>query len=341
MAQGLLEITGTLDVAQFWPSGKSDADTTKIVLAIGPNAFRFRPTANAAFQSTQAFVGAKVRAPGQGPKDVIVKGKVTIRLQGIDAPELHYRPPSALKPAQRSPQQTKRYKELNEEYRQPLAETGTKALRDHLFPHGPQLPCRMVTAVDEPGDVVDIYGRCVGDILVTIHGQNLNLNHWLVEQGWAFPTFYSSMSKQEITDLLQLSTSVRTRKDGVWKHWKKQNKVDAVNLKLIYRSKAAMPDPQEENGPVIMPKLFRRGSTWKINQMAKMVTGGFGRYLAAHPDDCYMTSQFLVSPHTAAHRKLHEFHKAEGTFSVRPDELVFQEKDATLVGHDGMPVTDW
>jgi len=339
MAQGLLEITGTIDVAQFWPSGKSDADTTKVLVTIGPNAFRFRATPSSAFQPTQAFVGAKVRAPGQGLKDVIVNGKVTIRLQGIDAPELHYRPQSALKPAQRSPQQTKRYKELNEEYRQPLAETGTKALHDLLLPHGPQLPCRMVTAVDEPNDVVDIYGRCVGDILVTINGQEANLNHWLVEQRWAFPSFYSSMSKQEISHILQASSSVRTKKAGVWKNWKKQIKIDVMNLKLMYRSKAAMPDPQEERGPVIMPKLFRRVSTWKINQMAKMVSGGLGLYLKAHPDDCYLTSQFLVSPYTATHRKLHDFYNADGTFRMRPDELVFQEKDATLVGPNNKPVT--
>ena len=72
-----------------------------------------------------------------------------------------------------------------------------------------------------------------------------------------------------------------------------------------------------------------------------MVTGGLGKYLTTHPDDCYLTSQFLVSPHTAAHRKLHEFYETDGTFSLRPDELVFQEKEATLVGPNGKPVTDW
>jgi hypothetical protein len=36
MTPGLLEIVGTIDVAQFWPSGKSDADTSKIHLTGSP-----------------------------------------------------------------------------------------------------------------------------------------------------------------------------------------------------------------------------------------------------------------------------------------------------------------
>ena len=341
MAQGLLEISGTLEVAQFWPSGTSDGDTVKIVISSGPDAFQFRADPNGAFRPTQAFNGAKVRAPGQGPKDVIMKNKVTVRFQGIDAPELHYRPASVLKPAQRTDAQTTRYKVLNEDYRQPLAETGTKALRDFLQPHGPQVACRMVTAVDEPNEVVDVYGRCVGDVIVHIGGQDITLNHWLVEQGWAFPTFYSSMSKEEILHIQQLSTPVRVNKNGVWKNWKPQAKVDALNLKLLFRRKAAAPIIAEENGPVIMPKLFRRASTWQINRMAKMVTGSLGSYLAAHSDDCYLTRQFLDGRYSAPHRKLHEFYRADGTFRLRPDELVFQERESTLIGSNGKPVTNW
>lgn len=40
MAQGPFEVTGTLDLNQFWPSGESDGDTTKVVVKAG--AFRFR-----------------------------------------------------------------------------------------------------------------------------------------------------------------------------------------------------------------------------------------------------------------------------------------------------------
>lgn len=39
---GVLVIDATVDVAQFWPSGESDADTVKLTLSSPGNAFRFR-----------------------------------------------------------------------------------------------------------------------------------------------------------------------------------------------------------------------------------------------------------------------------------------------------------
>ena len=32
MPVGLLEVEGTIKVSQFWPEGRSDADTTKVVV---------------------------------------------------------------------------------------------------------------------------------------------------------------------------------------------------------------------------------------------------------------------------------------------------------------------
>src|SRR5437773_795653 len=90
MTKGLLEVSGTIDLAQFWPAGESDADTVKVLLS-SPNAFRFTPHAGAPSKVTHAFEGATVK--GKVSKSAIDnKNRVTIRLQGIDAPELHYRP---------------------------------------------------------------------------------------------------------------------------------------------------------------------------------------------------------------------------------------------------------
>ncbi len=169
MVQGLLEINGTIDVAQFWPTSTSDTDTAKILVNVDSNAFHYRKTPTDPFKPAQAFIGAKVHAPGQGTKAVIVKDRVTGRLQGVAATELHDRPQSVLKASQRTEQQTKRFKELDHDYRQPLGETSTQALHRFLQPLGPQLTCRMITAVGKPSEVVDVYGRCVGDIEVSLN----------------------------------------------------------------------------------------------------------------------------------------------------------------------------
>jgi len=52
MATGLLEVSGTLDVNQFWPNGESDGDTAKVV--VGAGAFRFRAKPNVPLQAMHA-----------------------------------------------------------------------------------------------------------------------------------------------------------------------------------------------------------------------------------------------------------------------------------------------
>ncbi|WP_035358497.1 hypothetical protein [Edaphobacter aggregans] len=107
MADGLLEVDGSIDLSQFWPVGSSDADTTRIRVDVTAGAFRFRPNSGAPFRVTHAFENAKVK--GTATYDAIKNGKVTVRLQGIDAPELHYRPAAQKKKADQTNAQHKLY----------------------------------------------------------------------------------------------------------------------------------------------------------------------------------------------------------------------------------------
>src|SRR5688572_23516074 len=50
MAQGCLEVSGKIDLAQFWPDGDADADTTRVKVTVGANAFRFRKDNRSSFQ---------------------------------------------------------------------------------------------------------------------------------------------------------------------------------------------------------------------------------------------------------------------------------------------------
>ena len=69
---GLLEVTGTLDPKQFWPSGSADGDTAHVRVV--------RVTFNG--KATHAFHGAHVR--GRIQKGAIdPHGGITVLLQGI------------------------------------------------------------------------------------------------------------------------------------------------------------------------------------------------------------------------------------------------------------------
>src|SRR4029453_12454208 len=239
-AVGLLEILGTIDLQQFWPAGLSDADTSKVKVTVGTNSFRFRKTPADGFVVTHVFDDAVVK--GKVSKPAIDKeSRVTVRLQGIDAPELPYRPSAELKKTVRTAEQQRLYLDWNLEYRQRLAETATVELREFLQ-RGDQdpLPCVVRTAVDEPGDAFDTYGRLVGDIYVTIAGAETDVNLWLVEQGWAFPAFYNSMSNEEIDRFYAAGRDAAKDKRGVGGIYEKT--IGRPDFDLDFERKKAGPD---------------------------------------------------------------------------------------------------
>src|SRR5437588_147250 len=130
MPTGLLEVTGTIDLSQFWPSGESDADTVKV--QVGTNSFRFAARAGNPSTVTHAFNGAQVH--GKVTKEAIDKqNRVTIRLQAVGAPELHYRP-TAPTLNKKKPTTTQRaaFNAANGNFRQDLGETATIELFNFL-----------------------------------------------------------------------------------------------------------------------------------------------------------------------------------------------------------------
>ena len=336
MSKGLLELSGTIDLAQFWPVGQSDADTVKVLMS-GPNAFRFTPHPGAQSKVTHAFEGATVKGKVSKPA-IDNKNRVTIRLQGIDAPELHYRPTApTLNGNKPTAEQRAKFNAANGNFRQKFGETTTIALGTFLAKAGGSpLRCVVRTGVDEPSEVFDTFGRMVGDIFVTVGGVEQNVNHWLCRKGWAFPTFYSSMTKQEIDDLIKLSESARNAKAGIWK--RTTSDLSLFDRTLLFRNKGT-PDPANDDGRVFFPKLFRRRSTFGIAQTAKMVSGLFKNYLKMEPDACFETADFLSQGVTAATpRHLDEFVSPATRFTVGPKDRVFQENKSRVVGKNGKPV---
>ena len=223
---GTLQINGQLDLKKFWPTGKSDADTTKLILNVDKSSFKFQKKSTSPFKIIHDFEGAYL---SKGFKDGIEKkqpvinilkasSNVTIRLQGIDAPELHYKiyfndylgnlPKNHPFVQDRIiPAAIKTQLDINNkpEYRQLFGETATIELVKFLKQAngtGTLINCTVESTVERPRDVIDKYGRIVGDIFVSVNGEKINVNFWQLENGWAFPSVYNSMTDGEINSVL-------------------------------------------------------------------------------------------------------------------------------------------
>src|SRR5438477_7983983 len=234
---GLLRVKGTIDVGQFWPKGTSDADTAVILVGVqATNAFQFQEKPGGPFKTTHAFEGALLHGRQGAKAPLDSQGRVRVRLQGIDAPELHYQP-SPLGKSLKASLATKvldAYRALCHKYRQRWAESAAFALLNFVSQSAkPVIACTVTTVVNEPTDVFDTYARLVGDIWI----RQKNVNLWLVREGWVYPSFYDSMKATEINAVLKAWTMGKP-KGRVAKALAKS--VGTLDWKLLYRSGASM-----------------------------------------------------------------------------------------------------
>lgn len=335
---GLVVVEGTIDITQFWPGGESDGDTTKVL--VGRVAYAADEDPGSA-KTTRIFEGAKVR--GKGTKEAIdKKGRITVRWQATDTTELHYRALAEVKKGDPDAEAKRAaFKAVSKNFRQRLAETATVRLHEKLqsLAGGADvIPCRVTTFVAAPNEVFDTYGRFIGDIIVgSGTGAEVNLNRWMLENGWAFPTFYASMRDTEIEACLAAVKQAKGK--GLWRHYSQD--VGTFDWDLVYDK---LPfDAKADAGPVVMPKVYRRSVAYHTNKKAKLITGRFESYLAAKdPPETYMrTDDFLSDGITAApHRPFSELFK-NGKFAAKPQDLVFSESPSQLVDANGKKITAW
>lgn len=328
-----------MDLAQFWQEGKSDADTVKVLIKTR-DAFQYRSNTNTPFKVTHVFENSKV--VGKVKKSPIdTKGYLTIRLQGIDAPELHYSPSPISKKEKNicTKDQLDTFKNLNKEYRQHFGETATVKLHDLLKELGSNiLECTVKTAVNEPNDVFDTYGRFIGDVIVKSNNKELNINRWLVENGWAFPTFYVSMSSEEIIDITMAAKQGHKNKNGIWKHYSAN--VGKFDFDLTFRNHG-QPDAKSDVGQVIMPKIFRRQCTYSAYQKAKIFRGSFVSYLTKHQDACFLTKDILKKGISASKPYFFNMFFENSKFTKQPQDLTLSEKPSTLIDASGKKILKW
>lgn len=341
MAKGLLEVKGTIAVAQFWPTGKSDADTASIIVDVEGNSFRFKPHPGAPFAVTHFWKDAVVVGRQRKPP-VNDNGKMTIRLQGIDAPELHYRPSPLSRQEKEGASAAKlaAFKAVNKSYRQLLGATATKALHDFVNHSGAEtIDCRVLSRVDKPNEVFDTYARFVGDIEIRHGGADVNINRWLLENGWAFPGFYASMLDDEITSQRALAADAKRARKGIWRSYTRT--IGNFDFDIHEPKKNEIEVLDDDRGPVIFPKLYRRQTNWAARKKARIVGGGLQAFLGSQPDACYETDDYLENGVSSATR--HDFVDfiEGGRAKFDPDGLVFAEAKSKILGPDGELVTEF
>src|SRR6185503_17383914 len=124
--------------------------------------------------------------------------------------------------------------------------------------------------------------------------------------------------------------------------WKKyQKKIPAFDPSLVFR-RGGPPAPAADLGPLTLPKLFRRQTTWWAYKQAGVTSKNFKGYLGEKRDELMLTNEFLGSGvHSTATRFLDDFLKPDGTFTLRPEDMVFKEKSSTLVDATGKKITSW
>lgn len=88
------------------------------------------------------------------------------------------------------------------EFRQPFGAGAANALHKHLQSFlgagpGTVIDATFVTQINTPNEAVDSHGRFVGDILVGTAAAK-SINTWLVENGWALPLVYDSMTDNDL-----------------------------------------------------------------------------------------------------------------------------------------------
>jgi endonuclease YncB( thermonuclease family) len=338
MPKGMLTVVGSLDISQFWPASKgnnsSDGDT--VHLKVDPTtSFLFSSAPGKKPKVAKAFVGAYVVDHNQKKNVITSKSEIKIRLQGIDTPELHY-------PVIGAGKWDPSKKPLASEYRQPYGAGAANALHAYLQTFitggGTMLHARFVTQIDKPADAIDSHGRFVGDIVIGTAASK-SINTWLVENGWAYPLFYDSMTAAEVNTLVSAWNNGKTLAARPGKSIQKplQPFNPSVNV-----NNAKLPD----GGKLNYPKIFRRqaafwtqipGTLSGADFFAKLKKGQKGKSDLAYPLAYFLANITKLKPKNRV--PLWSKIGAQGQSNFAPPDLVYKEDASRLLKANGQPVT--
>lgn len=322
-----LNIRGTIDVSQFWPDGKSDADTTKVIVSVQPGDIRVRKAGQSQFKPTQAYKDAVIvqgtkKDGDRDVKPVIKNGQITVRLQRIDAPELHYRPDP------RGSGGKLKGTGLVTDYRQHQAETATRRVGQFLKTFGStKVDCTFTSELNPkegPSAAIDRYGRFVGDIILP---DGINLNLWLLEQGLSVIALYDSMLPHEIDESIAAWQAGQKLADGITRLYSARFLKFDPSLKL--RSGTAS-GPIEGKQRFMHPKFYRRQTTWWAFNQADIFEGDFLDWLESKDEQCWYLPEFRDKGARATKYPLYDRQFDGDGISWGPEDFIFAESASSI-----------
>jgi endonuclease YncB( thermonuclease family) len=244
-------------------------------------------------------------------------GGAQLRLDGIDALETHYQPQRSGLGVLRQP------KTFGNEASQELLQfLGFKTVRRKADE---------VVSESDPDEVpgyiltrfADQYGRSVAfafkgkapeadgsNIRITPAMLKKSANFHLLQQGLAYPTFYSKLYVDLRKTMTEAVVKARSASQGLWDKDKTNKGFEVKDLETL------------TDEVVILPKLFRRLVDYLALNDGSADLGGFSEYLKARQDRLIVLPDAQVTGFDVVV-------KVDGqkvNLSVSPEQLVFMEK---------------
>lgn len=349
---GKVKITGKIYLDQFFSlGGRSDADTLR--LYVNPESVEFRKNEKAEWQRRLTLFNKAYYFDEEVKswKKIVIKDRgrsdqeyIKIRLQGIDAPELHCLANQAN--LRLSSTHYRNFTSLNAifEYRQHWGARAARELATFLnsesfteegvkFVKG-----YAISSVDTPSNLFDKFGRAVADIVIIDRkNRDINLNQYIVRKGWAFPDYYDSMSNDEIEALIENNKDALNKPTGIRSSYTKE--LVPFNFNLFYQEEEEVQsDIEKDKGPLNLPKFFRKQLDYEV-----LIKSGNKKDRESHPElrtlknyikyrgnECYKLEEFLEKRHCAKKYSLSEFIDENGYMHTEPGSLVNIESDSRI-----------
>lgn len=206
-------------------------------------------------------------------------GGAQLRLDGIDALETHFNPEGPHLGVIHQPKdlgdkasavllELLGFEKVSRDGKQTVTSATPKATRGHIFTR-----------------FSDAYGRCVAfafagrhpeksgaQVYVDVADIKKSVNHRLLQQGLAYPTFYSKLFVSLRKEMAAASRAAREAKKGVWSK-------DRTSQGFSLHAESDLFDEA-----YVMPKLWRRLTSYIEFNDGDISLGGFKEWLATDDD---------------------------------------------------------